>query len=161
MDKVRIGVIGLGGRGFGLMKAVMLPREYVEVAAVCDLYEDRCKRAADKVKEERGTEPYCTNDYKKILADKDIDAVIISTSWTDHIKIAVDSMKAGKYTACEVGGAYSVDDCWKLVHTYEETGVPCMLLENCCYGRDELMVLNMVKQEMCIRDRLSTEKTGI
>jgi hypothetical protein len=55
-------------------------------------------------------------------------------------------MKAGKYVGVEVGGAYSVDDCWRLVRTYEETGVPCMLMENCCYGRQELLVLNMVKQ---------------
>ncbi len=55
-------------------------------------------------------------------------------------------MRAGKYTAVEVAGAYSVEDCWKLVRTHEETGVPCMMLENCCFGRDELMVLNMVRR---------------
>jgi len=54
--------------------------------------------------------------------------------------------RAGKYTAVEVAGAYSVEDCWKLVRTHEETGVPCMMLENCCFGRDELMVLNMVRR---------------
>ena len=66
----------------------------------------------------------------------------------DHYKrlrlFATDAMKAGKYAGIEVGGAYSVNDCWDLVRTYEKTGVPCMILENCCYGRKELMVLNMV-----------------
>ena len=63
-----------------------------------------------------------------------------------HLNLACDAMRAGKYTAVEVAGAYSVEDCWKLVRTHEETGVPCMMLENCCFGRDELMVLNMVRQ---------------
>ena len=68
------------------------------------------------------------------------------TPWDDHINLACFAMRAGKYTGMEVGGAYSLDDCWKLVRTFEETGTPCMLLENCCYGRDELMILNMVRQ---------------
>ena len=62
----------------------------------------------------------------------EVDAVIIMASWESHINLACDCMRAGKYTAVEVGGAYSVDDCWRLVRTYEETGVPCMMLENCC-----------------------------
>ena len=145
-EKLKIGVIGLGGRCFGLLSAVILPRPEVEVLAVCDLYRDRLKKAAETVEKERGTSPAATVDYRDILAMKEVDAVLIFTSWADHIPIAIDAMKAGKYVGCEVGGAYSVDDCWKLVHTYEETKVPCMLLENCCYGRDELMVLNMVRQ---------------
>lgn len=145
-DKLKIGVIGLGGRGSGLLTAVILPRPEIEVAAVCDLYEDRRQNAAEAVKKERGTEPLCTADYREVLAVPGLDAVVISTSWADHIHIAIAAMKAGIYAATEVGGAYSLDECWELVRTYEATGVPCMMLENCCYGRDELMVLNMVKQ---------------
>ncbi len=145
-DKLKIGVIGLGGRGSGLLSAVILPRAEIEVAAVCDLYEDRRQNAAAMVKKERGTEPLCTADYREVLAVPGLDAVVISSSWADHVHIAIAAMKAGIYAATEVGGAYSLDECWELVRTYEETGVPCMMLENCCYGRDELMVLNMVKQ---------------
>ena len=145
-DKLKIGVIGLGGRGSGLLSAVILPRAEIEVAAVCDLYEDRRQNAAAMVKKERGTEPLCTADYREVLAVPGLDAVVISSSWADHVHIAIAAMKAGIYAATEVGGAYSLDECWELVRTYEETGVPCMMLENCCYGREELMVLNMVKQ---------------
>ncbi len=76
----------------------------------------------------------------------EIDAVVIMASWESHLNLACDAMRAGKYTAVEVAGAYSVEDCWKLVRTHEETGVPCMMLENCCYCRNELMVLNMVRR---------------
>ena len=118
-EKLKIGVIGLGGRGYGLMTSVMLPRPEIEVLAVCDLYEDRRQKAAETVKKERGNDPVCTADYREVLAMPELDAVIVSTSWTDHIPIAIAAMKAGKYVGCEVGGAYSVDDCWKLVRTYE------------------------------------------
>jgi predicted dehydrogenase len=55
-------------------------------------------------------------------------------------------MKMGKYAAMEVGPASSVDECWQLVNTCEETGVPCMLLENYCYFRYNMAVLTMVRQ---------------
>ena len=145
-EKLNIGVIGQGGRGFGLLKEIILPREDINVLAVCDLYEDRREASAKAVKEAKGNDPLCTADYHEVLAMKEIDAVVVPTSWADHLCIAIDAMKAGKYVATEVGGAYSIDECWELVRTHEETGVPCMMLENCCYGRDELMVLNMVKK---------------
>lgn len=145
-ETLKIGVIGLGGRGYDLMASVMLPRPDIQVLAVCDLYEDRREKAAAKVKEERGIDPLCTANYREVLAMPELDAVIVSTSWADHLHIAIAAMKAGKYVATEVGGAYSLDECWELVRTHEETGVPCMMLENCCYGREELMVLNMVKK---------------
>ncbi len=55
-------------------------------------------------------------------------------------------MKLGKQVGMEVGGAYSLQDCYDLVQAYEETGNNCMLLENCNYGEYEMMVLNMVKK---------------
>ena len=144
-EQLKIGVIGLGCRGSMLMKDVMLPMEGITIAAVCDPYEDRMQAAAKQVEEKNGNTPIMTADYRDILAMPEIDAVIVTTSWQDHIKVSIDAMKAGKYVGCEVGGAYSLEQCWELVRTYEQTGVPCMLMENCCYGRDELMVLNMVK----------------
>ena len=76
----------------------------------------------------------------------DVDAVIICASWDMHVEMCIEAMKAGKYVGCEVGGAYSLRECWKLIETYEETKVPVMFLENCLYGRDEMMVLNMAEQ---------------
>ena len=108
-EKLNIGVIGLGGRGYGLLKEVMLPREEINVLAVCDLYEDRRQAGAAAVKEAKGNEPLCTADYREVLAMDAIDAVVVPTSWADHVHIAVAAMRAGKYVATEVGGAYSID----------------------------------------------------
>lgn len=145
-EKVNIGVIGLGCRGSTLLKDTLLPREEVVVRAVCDLYEDRREEAGKKVHEAKGNTPLVTADYHEILAMEDIDCVLITASWDYHVNTACDAMKAGKAVALEVGGAYSIEDCWKLVRTYEETGTTFMLMENCCFGRNELMTLNMVKQ---------------
>ena len=67
-EKLNIGVIGQGGRGFGLLKEIILPREDINVLAVCDLYEDRREASAKAVKEAKGNDPLCTADYHEVLA---------------------------------------------------------------------------------------------
>lgn len=74
-----------------------------------------------------------------MLADKNVEAVFIATSWEEHVDMAIVSMKAGKYTAVEVAGAYDVEDCWRLVRTYEETKTPIMMMKNCCFDRFEML----------------------
>lgn len=146
---IKIAVAGLGGRGRSLLKGAILPacRDYaMEVTALLDVYEERAVAAAEIVAQETGNRPRVCTSRSELLSDPTIRAVIISTSWEDHISFAIDAMKSGKYAGIEVGGAYALEDVWKLVYTAEETGQHCMLLENCCYGQRELMVLNMVRQ---------------
>lgn len=145
-ETIKVAVIGMGNRGQSLLKHCILPQPGVQVVAVCDRYEDRVKLGVDMVLEAGQPQPKATQDYRELLDMPELDAALILTSWESHINLACDFMRAGKYTTIEVGGAYSVDDCWKLVRTHEETGTQCMILENCCYGREELMVLNMVRQ---------------
>lgn len=142
---VRIGIVGLGGRGRGQMDT-LLGMEDVTVAAVCDVYEDRVRDGIADVKMKRGAEPDGYTDYRRLVERKDIEAVVVMSSWTSHARIAVDTMLSGKYAAMEVGGASSTDECWSLVRTSERTGMPCMMLENCCYNREEMALLNMVKK---------------
>lgn len=141
----RIGIIGLGGRGYGLLNGELLKFKDITITACCDNYQDRADDAAKAVKSKHGNIPYVTTDYKELLTRDDIDIIMITCAWEDHIKVAIEAMNAGKYVAMEVGGAYNVQDCWDLVDCYEKTGVPVMFLENCCYGQYELMALNMVR----------------
>ena len=113
---------------------------------MCDVYDDRVQKGQDLVFEKRGVRPDGETDYKKVLARPDIDAICVFTSWETHIDICVQAMRAGKKVATEVGGANSVDECWKLVRAKEETGIECMMLENCCYGKEEMTLLNMIRQ---------------
>ena len=145
---MKIGVLGLGARGQSLIKNAILPalQEYnMEIAAIYDPYADRVQRASKLIFKKTGKHPIEAKDQHEVLQNPEIQGVIIASSWEAHIELAVEAMKAGKYVGLEVGGAYTIEDCWKLVDTYEQTKTPIMLLENCCYGRRELMVLNMVR----------------
>lgn len=146
-DTIKLGIIGLGCRGISMLTGVILPMKDggIEVAAVCDTCEDRAEAAAQAVRAAGQASPMVTRDYRKVLEMAELDAVYIATSWEAHVDIAVQAMKAGKYVGLEVGGAYSIEDCFQLVRTHEETGVHCMLMENACYAKRELMVLNMVR----------------
>ena len=147
-DRIKLAVIGLGNRGLGMLKNPIIPmkEEGIDVVAVCDPLKDRVDTAVNALLQSGAEKPFATTDYKEVLSLKELDAVYIATSWESHVEIAVAAMKAGKYVGLEVGGAYSLDDCYKLIHTYEETGTEFMFMENCCYGKRELMMLNMVRQ---------------
>ena len=138
MNRVKTAVIGLGCRG-SLLASIVADMEEAVIVRVCDLYEDRQAEAASMIEKKSGHRPGTCTDYHELLCDPEVEAVIIAASWEAHVPIAVDCMRAGKITALEVGGAYSVDDCRRLVETYEQTRTPFMFLENCCYGKFELL----------------------
>lgn len=142
---IYLAIIGLGGRGCGQMET-LLQMPDVKVRVVCDVYQDRIENAQTIAEEIQGFRPDGDTDYKRVVARDDVDACVVMTSWTTHIVICIAAMKAGKRVAMEVGGAGSVEECWHMVRVSEETGIPCMLLENCCYDRREMALLNMVRQ---------------
>lgn len=146
-SSVNMAVIGLGGRGRG-MGGNLCQMPDVNVIAICDVYPDRVEATAADMESAGHPRPFTTLDYHDILAMPSVDAVLITTSWQTHLTIAIEAMKAGKYVASEVCGSCSVDQCWELVRTYQETKIPCMLIENCNYGREEMALLNMVKQNV-------------
>ena len=147
--KVRLGFIGVGARGMSHVGEAVL-RDDVEIKAVCDVQERSMKICRGFLAKHNvnGVTEYLgdTNAYKKLLDRKDIDAVIIATPWQFHHPQSIDAMKAGKYVGCEVIAGLTVDDHWDIVKTSEKTGVPYMTLENVCYRRDVMAVLNMVRQ---------------
>ena len=146
MKTIKMSIIGLGGRGTWWL-GELLKMEDVEITAVCDIHEDRMQRGRKMCFDKYGREVFGSTDWKEVIAQDDgSEAVMITTYWNDHVKIAIAAMKKGRYAAFEVGPAQSIQQCWDLVRTYEETGVPCMLMENCCYGREEMTVLNMIKK---------------
>lgn len=147
MDKIRLGIVGLGSRGRWLLKGNILKLdEYYKVTALCDVYQDRIDDAVASVIAKGMEKPYGTTDYKELVKRDDVDAVLVSCAWEYHVPVACAAMRAGKAVALEVGGAYSVEDCFLLVHTYEETGTPFMFMENCCYDRQELLATSMARK---------------
>lgn len=139
MGKIRLGVIGVGGRSFAIIKSFLSKYEDIEICMLCDLYEDKMQRVADFLNENYGITPVCATNYHEVLNKELVDAVYVATSWETHIEISIAAMKAGIPVGCEVGRAYTVEECFDLVKTYEETKTPFMLLENCCFGKEELL----------------------
>jgi len=146
MSTFKVGLIGLGGRGYGHLAGILTERDDVTVTYVCDSYEDRAASGVKLVKEKKGNTPLSTTNYKELIESPEVEVVVISSAWENHIPAAIYAMRCGKQVCTEVGGAYSIDDCWDLVRAYEETGIHCMMLENCCYDRNELMVMKMVRE---------------
>ena len=148
---VRIGVVGVGSRGTGLLK-ILLDLENVEVPAICDIDQEHLLRAQNIVTDKGRERPdgYSRGpwDFKRLCDREDLDAVLTATPWEWHTPVAVAAMKAGKYAATEVPAAVTVDECWELVETSEQTGMPCMMMENVNYFRNVMMVLNMVRQDL-------------
>lgn len=143
--KVRVGIVGLGSRYYGMMEQLSWTK-LADLVCVCDAFQDRVDVALDRAKE---WYPSCTvhgyTDFHEMFEKEDIDGVYISTSWATHTEIAIDAMKHGIIPGIECGGANSVEECWELVRTHEATGTQCMFMENCCYGREEMTILRLVK----------------
>ncbi len=152
MEKLKIGIIGLGQRGaafgmsdgsIGLLGNVLLNRD-VLVTALCDRSQERVEFASKRVVESGQEEPFTALDFNAVL-DRDLDAVIVSTSWATHVQVALSAMEKGVPVAIEVGGTHNIADMWKLVECYERTKTPFMFLENCCYYKDEVLVTSLVR----------------
>src|SRR5690606_5629124 len=145
IDVVRIGFVGLGSRGPGAVNRIS-KIENVEIKALCDLLPEQ----VDKVKKSLKDTPHQPDNYSgntfawKEMCDRDdIDVVFIASPWDWHVPMAVYAMEAGKHVAIEVPAATTLEECWQLVETSENTRKHCMMLENCCYDFFELMTLNM------------------
>ncbi len=145
MQEIKVGIIGLGCRGADLLEHVILPQGE-RVTAVCDEYLDRAELGAEMVVQAGQSKPGIYTDYRELIQDEQVNTVVIATAWESHVEIAIAAMREGKAVALEVGGAYTLKECEDLVAAYEETKTPFMFLENCCFGRREMMALNMMEQ---------------
>ena len=145
---LRLGMIGVGGRGTSLLE-LLLMMGGVEIPAICDINLNHLTRAQSMVEKagQKRPEGYGRDveDYQRLVYRDDLDAVLIATYWEWHTPMAVCAMRSGKYAAVEVPAALTIQDCWDLVNTYEETGLPCMMLENWSFRRDNLAVLKMIR----------------
>ncbi|MCV6605907.1 MAG: Gfo/Idh/MocA family oxidoreductase, partial [Porticoccaceae bacterium] len=148
MKQVRFGIIGTGGRSRELLR-LLLAIDGAEVNALCDIDGEALQLAKSMVESKGRRTPalYTGGDYayRDLLERDDLDAVIVGTPWHWHVPMAVDCMNTGKQALVEVTAATTIDECWQLVETSEKTRTNCMMLENVCYGREEMMVLNMVR----------------
>ncbi|MCI0720691.1 MAG: Gfo/Idh/MocA family oxidoreductase [Acidobacteria bacterium] len=147
--KIRIGIIGVGGRGTGFLKA-SLQMGAVDVPALCDIRPEAVQQGADLVQKSLGYKPEAytkgPTDYKRMVVRDDIDAVFVTTPTVWHGPMAVDSLHAHKWVFSEVPACNTLEEGWEIVKAAEQSNAGYFLAENYCFMRDNMMVLNMVEK---------------
>ncbi len=148
-NRIKLGFIGTGMRGqWMLWLAAKYPE--IDIPVICDIDEGMIASALKILKDAGKPEPKVykngEEDFRNMVAIEQLDGVYIATPWEWHAEMALAGMKAGMHVGTEVPAALTVDDCWELVKTSEKTGKFCMIMENVCYRRDVIAVLNMVRQ---------------
>jgi len=149
LEKVRIGVIGVGHRGSAAVQRLStIPN--AEVVALADLYEDRVAKQIASLTASGKPAPVAyfgnKDEWRKLCEAKNVDLVYICTPWLLHTPMAVYAMQCGKHAVTEVPAAMTIEQCWQLVDTAEETQRHCMILENCCYGENEMLALMLCRK---------------
>lgn len=145
MKTIKFAVCGSGRRGASIAQSVLTSLKDVEICAVSDPYIDKATALADKINEKCGYRPNVYQGHFELFENESPDAVFVATSWESHIPVSLYAMERGVPVALEVGAVYTEDECWQLVDTYEKTKTPFMLMENCCYGKEELLATAMAR----------------
>jgi predicted dehydrogenase len=144
-EVVRVGFVGVGGRGHWQLRE-MLSVEGALITVISDPVEANALRAQKRVEEAGRPSPAIEPDWRKLCERDDVDLVYICSRWDDHVPQSVYAMECGKHAAVEVPAATTLADCWRLVDTSERTRRHGIMLENCCYGQIEMMILRMVRE---------------
>ena len=149
-ERVRIGMIGAGMRGQVLLQE-LLRRDDVEVVALCDIEPIMLGRALKQLEKSGKAKPKTFGEdrdpqaYKRMLDAGALDGVIIATPWEWHAPMAIAAMQAKVPVGCEVVAGITLQDHWDVLNTQLKTNTPYMLLENVCFRRDVMAVLQMVR----------------
>lgn len=151
LKKVRMALVGVGLQGTShLRNFITIPN--VEIVAICDVKPDRAAAAQKLVVEAGQPEPRLytrsDTDFIRLCETEDIDLVFTATPWEWHVPVCVAAMKNGKHAATEVPAAVTIEECWQLVEAAEKYHKHCVMMENCCYDREELLILNLVRKGM-------------
>ncbi len=149
IDTVRIGFVGVGLQG-GSHVRNFLRIDGIDVRALCDIDAARASEVASWVTEAGFKEPSLytggDTDWQRMIDQEQLDLVFNATPWQWHVPVSLAAMEAGVHAAIEVPAATTVEDCWRLVEAAERTQRHCVMMENCCYGRSELMTMVMARR---------------
>ena len=149
MPTVRIGFVGIGGQG-SVHVENLLTLEGVELKALCDIVPEKVTTWQQKIRAMGRPEPagYTRGprDFERLCAEQELDLVFTATPWEWHVPVLLAALRHGKHAASEVPIAYTVDDCWALVEAAEHYRKHCVMMENCCYDRLEMLALHLARQ---------------
>jgi predicted dehydrogenase len=148
LETVRIGFVGVGHQGSSHVENFLrIPG--VEIRAICDIVPAKVDAMRKLVTDAGRPAPAAyargPEDYRRMCAEEPLDMVFTATPWEAHAPVCLEAMQQGKHAATEVPMAVTLDELWALVETAERTRRHCVMMENCCYDRTEMMILNLVR----------------
>jgi hypothetical protein len=148
-SRVRVAFIGVGEWGQQYLRTALLHKD-ISVNAVCE-HDAAALQQAKHIFSSAGISlPALYNkgaaDYKKLLARRDIDAVIIATPWQTHYEIAKAALLAGKHVACGAIMGSTVEEHWDIVHLSKQTGKQYITLDELSYRPDLMAITSLVKE---------------
>jgi len=150
LETVRVAVIGIGGRGRSAVERLcQVPG--VKVTALCELVEEKALSAKKWMMDKGYAEPKIfigPEEYKRVCDSGLCDAVHINTDKLFHTPVALYALNAGVHALVEVPGCRTVEEGWALVEASEKNRRNCSLLANCCYGEDEMTLINMARLKL-------------
>ena len=145
LPEVRIALIGLGSRGLKTLERYAFI-EGARIVCLADLDPARCALGQEALRQSKRPDADLLSGldaWEEACRRTDVDLVYICTEWNSHTPMAVRAMREGKHVAVEVPAATTVEECWQLVRTAEDTQRHCFMAENCCYDLFALETLEM------------------
>jgi predicted dehydrogenase len=130
MEEIRVGLVGLGGRGLGWLRHLQRIPGY-RITALCDPIVALHDRARAALAEGREVAAYAR--YEELLADDNVDAVALCVRCREQGALAAQALEAGKHVNAEVPAAHTLEDCWRIVTAVERTGRVYQLAEQTRY----------------------------
>ena len=148
LETVRVGIIGIGARGTSHLKD-LLGIDHVQVVGLCDIVKEKTESGRALVEGAGQKTPaiYLKNewDFENLCKRDDVDLVYVVTPWEWHAPMALSALNNGKHVVVEVPGVKTLAECWQIVEASEKNRRHCIILENCCYGENEMLVLTMAR----------------
>ena len=118
MQKVKLGFIGTGPRGQGVIKQ-SLKEPRIELKWICDKYEKQLQKGYEAAGE---TKAKTCLDHRLVLDDPDVDSVYICVEPHKNVGLVIEALKAGKHVMCDVPLSLDIEECWQLVVAVENSG---------------------------------------
>ncbi len=143
-SKVRVGKIGTGAQGASRNLVGLLLTEDVEVTAVCDVYEPHLNRGQQMV---GGEDMAAYYDYREMLDEEELDAVVISTSQHQHYQPVMDALDAGNYVFCEKTLTFDIQESRNIVEKCHETGLFCQVGHQRRYNPQYLKAVWLAREQ--------------
>lgn len=113
---VKLGIIGPGSRGLYLTQ-LLAKNKKADIAALCDIYQPSLDEALKIVPNAK-----TYKDYRHLLEDNNIDAVVIATPLNTHCQIALDAFDAGKHVFCEKSIGFTMEECFAMYNKHKSSG---------------------------------------